>query len=279
MIPALVRSAAVKKSKQLLSCDGLKQPLWEVQKKLEHVDCFSMHKPITVTLFEPATHIIFNMDGVVLDTEGIHEYAHSMYLAKYKKKYTSELRKTVMGMSLEDQGKQILNNYDIPLMTPEIYAHGIWQYMRDLCPKCRIIKGADDFICHLKSHKVPIALATSSNARAFHFKSKQYKKLMNAFCHIVLGDDHDITRGKPSPDLYLLAAERFPNAPRDMSKVLVIEDSPAGVRAAKAAGMQCVMLADNIFKKGEVKEADDMVRLLENISLKDFTLPPFIPVR
>lgn len=72
---------------------------------------------------------------------------------------------------------------------------------------------------HLKEHNIPIALATSSSKENFELKTQKWTDVFNSFDHKVLGgSDPDVVQGKPAPDIFLVAARRFPDNP-DPSKV------------------------------------------------------------
>lgn len=81
------------------------------------------------------------------------------------------------------------------------------------------IPGAERLIRHLHKTKTPFALATSSSARSVDTKIAPYKELFSYFNHMVMGStDKDVKFGKPHPDIFLVAAARFPDKP-DPSKV------------------------------------------------------------
>lgn len=88
-------------------------------------------------------------------------------------------------------------------------------------------------IKHLKKHKIPIAVATSSHHKAFLLKTSNNRDLFDLFDgHITCGDDPAIQHGKPAPDLFLNAAKKLGHDLKDTSDCLVFEDAPSGVMAA-----------------------------------------------
>lgn len=105
----------------------------------------------------------------------------------------------------------------------------IWCQVRVLWEYSRIIyiqndfSGAERLVKHLKSHNIPIAVATSSASQSIEVKTTNHRKLFELFDHIVMGStDPEVKRGKPMPDIFLVAAGRFKNPPKveDVSSLL-----------------------------------------------------------
>ena len=82
-----------------------------------------------------------------------------------------------------------------------------------------------------------MAVATGSARHQYELKVKEKESLFSCMLHAVCSDDPGVTHGKPNPDIYLIAASRFTSPPKTSSSVLVFEDAPNGVEAAKKAGM------------------------------------------
>lgn len=90
--------------------------------------------------------------------------------------------------------------------------------------------GAERLIRHLSANNVPIAVATSSGAESVAVKTKNHQEVFKLFHHFVMGStDPEVKEGKPAPDIFLIAAKRFPDSP-DPKKCLVVEDAPNGVQ-------------------------------------------------
>lgn len=84
----------------------------------------------------------------------------------------------------------------------------------------------------MHENNVPIALATSSSAESVKVKTTHHGELFKLFNHKVMGSsDPEVKEGKPAPDIFLVAARRFPDKPRPDS-CLVFEDAPNGVRVS-----------------------------------------------
>lgn len=79
--------------------------------------------------------------------------------------------------------------------------------------------GALDIVQHLHKHGVPLALATGSHTAAYESKMSQKPELLECFMHSVCSDNPRVKNGKPSPDIFLVAAEGFSDPPKSMDKV------------------------------------------------------------
>ncbi|XP_014250716.1 pseudouridine-5'-phosphatase-like [Cimex lectularius] len=234
--------------------------------------CTDMHKPLGDKRFAPVTHVIFNLDGVLVNSERLIMQAHMKYLSRFKKHYPLDLRMKVQGRRELDAAALIVREHNLPL-TPEVYAHGVRQHVRDLMPKAKITKGIRDLICHLSLNKIPIALNTSSTEFTFPWKTrdKDLKDIMHRFCHITYGTE--VKNGKPDPESYVRSMRKFEPKPKKAISVLAIEDSEAGVLSAKAAGLQTVMYPDIQAPAEFRKHADLVITDITKLDLDEFSLP------
>ncbi|XP_018021446.1 pseudouridine-5'-phosphatase isoform X3 [Hyalella azteca] len=138
-----------------------------------------------------------------------------------------------------------------------------------------LLLGAERLVRHLHKHGVPIAIASGSSQTSFDLKTTSHRELMKLFNPVVLSSsDPEVKAGKPAPDVFLVCAGRFPDKPHS-SKCLVFEDAPLGVKAAAAAGMQCVMVPDPRTDKSLTEEATLVLESLEDFKPELFGLPPF----
>lgn len=80
------------------------------------------------------------------------------------------------------------------------------------------LQGAEKLVRHLHTSNVPIALATSSSAESVQVKTTHHGELFKLFHHKVMGSsDPEVKEGKPAPDIFLIAARRFPDKPKPES--------------------------------------------------------------
>ncbi|XP_044018435.1 pseudouridine-5'-phosphatase isoform X1 [Aphidius gifuensis] len=226
--------------------------------------------------YKNVTHCLFDMDGLLLDTEDRYTMAFNEVLSKYgsDKIFGWNEKSSVMGLQWRQSCQFIIDKYSLPL-TPEELADQLTPVYEKLFPQSQLLPGAERLLRHLYKHKIPIALATSSSAASYELKTKQVKPIFELFHHQVLGgSDPDVKNGKPAPDIFLVAASRFSDNP-EPSKCLVFEDAPNGVQAAVSAGMQVVMVPDSNLPKDLTKKATKVIGTLLEFKPEEFGLPPF----
>ncbi|XP_057657886.1 pseudouridine-5'-phosphatase-like [Diorhabda carinulata] len=189
----------------------------------------------------PVTHVLFDLDGIIIDSETIYEKISNDLAREYGKTYSKQLKSKVMGTPEFETCKTIVDELNLPI-SPEEF---LKKYEEKVLIELRhpaLLPGVEDIVGHLHKHAVPIAIATSSRQDIMEMKTKPHRRLVDLFHHVVCGSsDPDVKNNKPAPDIFLVCASRFPENP-DPSKCLVIEDSPNGVLAALNAGMQVVMV-------------------------------------
>ncbi|EDS35294.1 conserved hypothetical protein [Culex quinquefasciatus] len=304
------------------------------------------------------THCIFDMDGLLLDTEKLYTEVTQSIADPYGKTFTWEIKQSVMGLQRDPAAAAIVKALDLP-MTPEEYVQVSTEKINQLMSNAQLMPDTekiyerilgdvcksynspypwatrmrvlgtteqrtvsiivndlklsctvDDFlkkfrekqllelggapllkadqprsqarapraerlVRHLHQHNIPIALATSSGADSVEVKIKNHQELFALFNHKVMGSsDAEVKEGKPAPDIFLVAAKRFPDSPKP-DQCLVFEDAPNGVTAGVSAGMQVVMVPDPHISEEQRKHATVVLDSLEEFKPEQFGLPAF----
>ncbi len=216
------------------------------------------------------THAIFDVDGLLLDTEPFYTKAHEIIAARYGKVFDWSVKSKMIGLRAEDSAKVLLGTLDLPLSV-EQYLEQRKHLLRELFPQAEPMPGAVRLTRHLHRAGIPMAVATSSDRYYFDLKTTKHKEWFAIFDCLIMGDDPQIANGKPAPDMFLLAAQRL-NAPP--AQCLVFEDSPAGIQAARAAGMYTVAVPDPNMDDAAYPGAHQIVRSLNEVDLAYWGLPP-----
>ncbi|BFZ06080.1 hypothetical protein BsWGS_09119 [Bradybaena similaris] len=230
------------------------------------------------TLLQPdsrVTHVIFDVDGLLLDTERIYTECFQEICAEYGKEFTWDIKVKQMGKKEQESAQVLIDTLQLPLLLDELIDK-LRVKLDEKLPLTQLLPGAERLIHHLHKHHIPIALASGSDGWCYRRKIASHQDLFSLFHHCVLSsDDPDVKLGKPSPDCFLVCARRFDDIPK-LDEVLVFEDAPNGVEAGLAAGMRVVWVpdtrADRSFIQGRV---DLILDSLEHFKPELFGLPAF----
>lgn len=200
-----------------------------------------------MTEFSSLDAVIFDMDGLMLDSEPLAKRAWSKALAESGLSIDDALYLEVVGRSVPDTKQIFCSALGAGFVFDDVYArqHG---YFEDIIARegIPLKPGLCELLAWLEGHGVPKALA-SSTPRAGVLARLQRVGLDECFPVIVAGDD--IQHSKPAPDIFLAAAELLGVSP---AHCVVLEDSESGIRAAHAAGMLPLMVPDMKAPSAEV---------------------------
>uniref|UniRef100_A0A1I7UUW3 SANT domain-containing protein n=1 Tax=Caenorhabditis tropicalis TaxID=1561998 RepID=A0A1I7UUW3_9PELO len=189
-------------------------------------------------MFQPVTHVIFDFDGLLVDTESAYTEANMELLRKYGKVFTMDLKRRQMGKRHDESIRWLINELQIgDQVTPEEYSHQYDAILIEMFKRSPAMPGAEKLVRHLIHHGIPVALCTGSCSRTFPTKLDNHRDWVNMIALQVLsGDDPEVKYGKPHPDPFLVTMRRFPKVPETPQHVLVFEDSYNG-KALKTSKM------------------------------------------
>ncbi len=214
------------------------------------------------------THVIYDLDGTLLDTEPLYIRITNGILARYGMELPPQVRAMMMGRPTPVAVPLMLERTGLP-MTAEEFIHERETALHALFPEVPPTPGARRLTSHLAAHGVPQAVATSSSRISLARKLTNHGEWFAAFEAVVIADD--VEHGKPAPDIFLEAARRMD---ADPATCLVFEDAPIGVEAALAAGMQVVAVPEPGFVEA-VTGAHAIIESLDAFDPATWGLPPY----
>jgi len=197
--------------------------------------------------------IIFDMDGVVLDSEKHWDKEVFGLFKKMTPKWNQEKHERVVGLNTHDLFAEL--NRDGTTMSERDFAEAIETIaMKIYRTKAEVMPGFVDLAKALRKKKVPIGLASSSKISWIAY-ALNATKLISYFDFI--SSSEEVKEGKPDPDIYLLATKRMKVKP---GECVAIEDSAIGVRAAKAANLYTVAFRNGTNDDQDHSSADIEIR-------------------
>lgn len=218
------------------------------------------------------TAVLFDMDGVLVDSEPIINAAAIRALAEFGITARPEDFEPFVGAG-EDRYVGGVAELHGQVFVPEMKHRTYDWYLKLLPSMGKAFPGAKDLVELLHQGGVPCAVASSADRVKVEANLTQVLGVsLDRFAAIVNGED--VVRRKPHPDIFLEAARRLNIAPR---ACCVIEDAVNGVEAAKAAGMRCVAVTTSFPAEMLTAAGADVVRAaIQEITAKDLCVeaPP-----
>ena len=208
--------------------------------------------------------VIFDLDGTLFDSMWMWEKIDIEFLGSVGAEMPDDLQESIEGMSFSETAVYFKERFQIDMTLDEIKAcwtdMAIDKYGHEVAPK----KGAREFVGALYEQGIPMAIA-SSNARKLIDVVLESSEMAQYFDAVVISCE--VPRGKPAPDVYLLAAERLHVKPE---RCVVFEDIVAGIVGGKAAGMRVCGVEDEFsvpYREEKQKLADDYIMDYDEIEL------------
>ena len=193
-----------------------------------------MTAPWPARLASRPAAVVFDCDGLLVDTEPSWERAEELMFARRGLPYGAAERAVFLGVSVRDSAAIMAHRFGEPAEVAGLYDEVLGIVQGLLEADARALPGAVDLVGRLRAKQVPIAVASNSPRSVVDF-SLGLAGLAGAFDAVVTADD--VRRPKPAPDPYLLACERLGSDP---AASVAFEDSATGLAAARAAGLVTV---------------------------------------
>ena len=204
--------------------------------------------------------VIFDVDGLLLDSEPIWSLADRELLKRRGIDYRDELKTKIVGKGQVESAQNVKDYYQLPDPIDDLVRERR-KLLNDLLKaNLWLMPGAKELIDLLVKNNFRLAIASSQSKEIIDLMIKSFA-LEGKFSVIVYGDE--VEKGKPEPDIFLLAAERLTIAPQE---AVVLEDSQNGAIAAKKAGMKVIVIPNQYNKGQEFPHADLVVDSLADIT-------------
>ncbi len=201
--------------------------------------------------------VVFDMDGLLLDTELLWHRAEVELFRRHGGDFSWDDKMAVIGTSFAFTARYFAERLGRPLAEGEALVREMVEIMHgELQRDVEGRPGAVELVARLRG-RTRLGLASNS-PKLLVDAALASAGLADAFDAIVTSDD--VEHAKPAPDLYLLACERLGVPP---AEALALEDSPSGVAAAKAAGLSCIAVPQ--FAETDVSAADRVIDSLEEL--------------
>ncbi len=208
--------------------------------------------------------VIFDMDGVIVDTEPVHHFAYNQHFKQLNIEITPEMYASFTGNSTKNIFEKLKAHFNLKedvttlIATKRNLFNDAFDHKEDLY----LLEGVEDLIKELHTNGIQLVLASSSahvtiNRIFTRFNLHQY------FTHIVSGED--FPKSKPHPAIFQHAAF-LSGTP--IENCIVIEDSTNGILAAKAAGIYCIGYDSVNSKMQDYSKADKVISHFNELSFE-----------
>jgi mannitol-1-/sugar-/sorbitol-6-/2-deoxyglucose-6-phosphatase len=207
--------------------------------------------------------IIFDMDGLLIDSEIVWEKVEADLLATHGTTFDREIARKHMGMRIDEAAAVMVREYGLSCDPIHFSTQLVDALLAEFDVNLDLMPGAAEVMAQAAALGVPVAIASSSPMRVVQYVVTRFD-WHNTVAFLCAGDE--VARGKPSPEVFLLAAERMGVAPENC---LVLEDSVNGARAARAAGMRCIAVPNHAYDASHFEGiADWVIPTLEGLDLQ-----------
>ena len=205
---------------------------------------------------------IFDMDGVLIDSEPLHFLSDITLLKRLNIETTKEYHNKYVGYSAPNKWKEIKHEFNIPNSLQEILNMSVSTKLELLSQSdYDPIDGVPELLEALNSHNIPVAVASSSSSK---FINEVLRKIRVEKYIQTQVSGENIERSKPEPDIFLKTAEILQVNPKGC---VVIEDSRNGVIAAKRDGMKCIGFKNINSGNQDLSSADIIIDRIEQIDI------------
>jgi HAD superfamily hydrolase (TIGR01509 family) len=206
--------------------------------------------------------VVFDLDGVLIQSEEVWDAVRERYVRERGGRYDEEVQRALMGMSAPEWSAYLHEEAGVPDAPDAVNRDVVARMLEAYRSELPLLPDAVETVQRTAA-AFPLALASSSNREVF----EAVLELAGiARCFRATVSYEEVAHGKPAPDVYLEAASRLDVAPE---RCAAVEDSHAGIRSAKAAGMRVVAIPNAAYPPDEeaLALADAVVPSLDELTV------------
>ena len=209
----------------------------------------------------PILAVVFDMDGVLVDTENLWDEVREELTTEWGGRYTPEAQEAMMGMSSLEWSRYLHETVGLREPPETINAEVVRRMLARYEIELPVVPGAVEAVRRLDGEGFKLAVASSSNRELIE---TVLRRIEVAALFEATVSSEEVRRGKPWPDVYLEAARRL-NVPT--SRCAAVEDSASGIRAARAAGMRVLAYPNRHYppRPAALALADRVLRSLAEL--------------
>lgn len=206
--------------------------------------------------------VVFDMDGVLVDSEHVWDAARRELVAETGGRWTDDATTAMLGMSSNEWPVYVRDELGVPLSAEEINAEVVGRMRAHYAAELPLIAGAQDAVARMAASWT-LGLASSSNREIIDLVLAE-ADLDRHFAATVSSEE--VAAGKPSPDVYLACVERL--GVKEAATCVAVEDSTNGILSAAAAGLTVIALPNPQFPpaRGAIRRAADLITSLDELT-------------
>jgi beta-phosphoglucomutase family hydrolase len=218
--------------------------------------------PVTETILRGVHALIFDMDGVIVDSEPLHLLAYQEYFSQHEIEYTAEHNAEFLGTKDVWMAGILIERHSLPETPESLVKKKEEILLRLITEQAKPRPGLGQILGRAKHVGMPMAIASSATLPTIHLVVDRLN-IRDYFSTLTSGDE--VAHGKPAPDVFLLAAKRLGV---DAKRCMVIEDTLNGIKAAKAAQMHCIGIPCEATMHQDHSQADVRLQSLAQIDFE-----------